>query len=262
MESKMKRMMVFVGVLLMAALAMQSCKSNDGESVQPLVVERQECVLKNVKHPMTGKPYDIGVVVDVPTEGQQVLVDSIMAYLNKTLYAFFESGEKEFLPFDSVCSSDSRQLLRHYQEAYQKFYVNDSTLSGHDFLEVVVAAQTDSYVTYEANWSFHGEGVETSQDWKTSRKSDGQSLEEVVCTENMIRFLEEHPDKRSEDVWADIQHKMKDSVEFADNYGLLGDSVAHQHCYANGIFETVKYDLKAISPYLSKETKDLVGGER
>lgn len=254
--------MVFVVGLLMAALAMQSCKGGDAESVQPLVVERQECVLKNVKHPMTGQPYDIGVVVDVPTEGHQVLVDSVMAYLNKTLYEFFESGEKEFLPFDSVRSTDSRHLLSHYQEAYQGFYVNDSTLSGNDFLEVVVAAQTDSYVTYEANWSFYGEGVETSQDWKTFRKSDGQSLGEVVGNENLIRFLEGHPDMRSEDVWADIQHKMKDSVEIADNFGLLGDSVAHQHCYANGIFETVKYDLKTILPYLSKESKELVGNSR
>ena len=253
---------VFLGVvLLVAALVMQGCKSNDTGSVQPLEVERQECVLTTIRHLMTGEPIDIGISVDVPTAGNQVLKDSVMAFLNEELYRFFESGEEKHLPYDSLFTTDS-QLLTHYREAYQGFIDRDSDFFNSHYLELTLVAQTDTYVTYEGDWSFHGEGVETGQEWQTFRKSDGRSLDEVVSNENLLRFLEEHPNLRSDDVWEDIQFKRKEGTLIVENIGLLNDSVAHQHCYSNGIYETVKYDLKSILPYLSKEANELVGNNR
>lgn len=227
------------------------------EGGEALVTERQDCVLTTIRHLMTGEPIDIGISVDVPTAGNQVLKDSVMAFLNEELYRFFDSGEEKHLPYDSVFTNDS-QLLTHYREAYQGFIERDSDFFDSHYLKLTLVAQTDTYVTYEADWSFHGEGIETYQDWQTFSKSDGRSFDKVVSDEDLLRFLEEHPDQRSNDMWEDIQFKRKEGTLLVDNIGLLRDSVAHQHCYANGIYETVKYDLKSILPYLSEETKKLV----
>lgn len=250
--------------LLVVALVTNGCKTKEMAGEQSLEVERQECVMRGINHPITGKPYDIGAAIDAPVKGRQVLMDSIVSFLNQELYEFYESDEPGFLTYDEVATSDSRHLLAHYQEVYKEQLEKDSDRVSFDYLEVVLAAQTDSYVTYESNWSFYGEGLTTSQNWVTFRKSDGRRFDCVISNDNLLRFMDEHPDLRSSDVWGDIQFKLsngKDVSGLLENTGLVNDSVMHQHCYANGIFETMTYDLPTILPYLSKEVQDLVKGQ-
>ena len=249
-------------VLLVLASAMNGCKTNEVAGEQSLVVERQESVVRGINHPITGSPYDIGAVIDAPMKGPQVLMDSIIAFLNQELYEYYESDEPGFLTYDEVATSDSHHLLAHYQEAYKDNLERDSDRVSYENLEVVVSAQTDSYVTYESNRSFYGEGLTINQNWVTFRKSDGRRFDGVISYDNLLRFMAEHPDLRSSDVWSDIQFKLNNGEGvLLENTGLVNDTVMHQHCYANGIFETMTYDLPTILPYLSKEVQDLVKGQ-
>lgn len=253
MEVK-KVIIVVCGMLLVVLFGMQGCK---GKGVgHPYLFERQERVLAVVKHPMTGDTCSVGIAVEVPKEGGTPLADSVMAYLNVCLHGFFEAGSSQARPLDSVFTTDSRRLLGHYCDAYRSFQEADGYLPGTDCLEVVVAAQTPTYVTYESIWSFNGEGLTVSRDWKTFRKSDGRTLGEVVSQEGLVRFMEEHPGLRNGDIWEDIQCKLKNGSTVADSYGLLGDTVVHQHTYANGVYETGKYPLDDILPYLTEEARE------
>lgn len=258
----MKRKAYLFGSLLLTALAIQSFTINYAVEDEPLVVERQECVLQKVKHHVTGMPYKRKVTVDVPIKGKKVLVDTVITFLNKSLYEFFEPNNGAHLAYDDVASSDSRHLLAHYKKAYRKWYKSDRFYLNNDFFEVLLVAQTDDYVTYERDWSFWGEGITTNQDWTTFMKSNGHRISEVISEENLLRFLKEHPDQRDNNIWEDIQYKKKEGVTGMENVGLLKDSVVHQHCYAYGIYETTKYDLKVIMPYLSQEALLLVRGNR
>ena len=257
----MKRRAFFMGVLLVAALSLEGCKSNEAVGAQPLVVERQECFLKNYTHLTEVLPLTIDI--DLPVEGPQLLMDSVTAFLNEALYEFFDNEKECHLPYDSVFSKDVERLAEHYRDAYKPFFLADG-INEHEFgadcLELNLVAQTDSYVTYEVDRVFFGEGVETGIEWVTFAKSDGHRLGEVISEDGMLRFYREHPKLRSEDVWSNVQFHLSDSsgVGLACEVGLLNDSVAHQYVYTTGIFEDLKYPLDSIAPYLSKEARELI----
>ncbi len=255
----MRRINYYFVVLFVAALAIQSFKTHEDVGDEPLVVKRQQCVLQRVKHHVTNRLYDRSVAIDVPVRGNKVLVDSVITFLNKSLYKFFESNNEEHLAYDAVATTDARHLLSHYKKAYRKWYKNDRSYLSCDFLDVLMVAQTNEYVTYESDWSYWEEGIETYQEWTTFRKSDGRCLGEVISDKNLVRFLTEHPDKQDEVIWEDMQNKLKNDA-LNENVGLLNDSVVHQHVFAHGIYESTKYDLKTIMPYLSNEAQTLVRG--
>ncbi|MBR5656177.1 MAG: hypothetical protein IKW98_05780 [Prevotella sp.] len=260
----MKLSLFFVGVLLVAMFSLESCKSNETVGIQPLVVERQECFLKNYTHLTEVLPLTIDI--DLPVEGPQLLVDSVTTFLNEALYEFFDNGEECHLPYDSVFSKDVKRLAEHYRDAYKPFFLADGVNEhefGADCLELNLVAQTDTYVTYEVDNVFFGEGVETSTEWVTFVKNDGHRLGEVISEDGLLRFYREHPNLRSEDVWSNVQFHLSDSsgVGLVCEVGLLNDSVAHQYVYATGIFEDLKYPLDSIAPYLSKEARELIGGK-
>ena len=256
----MRRDKYLLVVLLLEMFVLQSFKTYDLVDGKPLVVERQECVLQSSKHKITGEPFGIGVVIDAPVEGEKVLVSAVISFLNESLYKFFEAEQDENLAYDAVFSTDSRRLLPHYQQAYRERYENDSTYFISHFLEVVMLDQTDNYITYGIFRSFEGEGVATDQEWITFKKHDGSRLGEIISDKDLFLFLKEHPEQRDMNIWEDMKHRQKEGYTFNENLGLMNDSVVHQHCYAPGIFETTKYDMRIILPYLSKEAQNLVTG--
>lgn len=260
----MKTLLTKHGGILIACLSvlmLTNCQPSPKDS-QPLVTERQECVLKDYTH-ITGEVFPLTINIDVPVEGPQALVENITDFLNEELYAFFDNGTGT-IPYESLYSKDANHLAEHYREAYAPFFTADSTET--DFfkthcMEIKLAAQTKTYVTYQVDYIYFGEGVEVMTEWTTFDKSDGHRLQEVISDAEMLRFYREHPELRNEDVWSYIRlYNQEDDAPsgLSGSVGLLNDSLAHQYTYAAGIFEDMTYPLDIIAPYLSEEAQELI----
>ena len=239
------------------------CRPEQGARGQAIVTERQACFLKDYMH-LTEEVFPLTIEMDIPVKGSGAVMDSITAFLNETLYQFFDDSQECHLSFEDVFSKDTKQLAAHYREAYAPFFRSDG-MDMHEFssdcLEVYLAAQTDTYVTYGIHSIFYGEGLEIATEWVTFFKSDGHRLAEVISASDLLSFYENHPEYRNEDIWEAILDQNQDEVRMLTildgSVGLLEDSVAHQFVFAPGIFEDVYYPLTAIAPFLSKEARQL-----
>ena len=236
-----------------------SCCTIQKENGQQFVTKNHMCVLKNYTH-ITTEVIPLYISIDLPVKGPQPLMDSLTFFLNQTLYHYFDNGEDRHLPYETVYSKDVIQLVEHYRDTYKPFFLNDSTIE-HEFesdcLSVTLCAQTDSYVTYEVDRLFFGEGDEVSKEWATFILPDGHRLKEIISKKNLLRFYGEHPELRNNDILEQIQSHGEET-DFVGEFGLLNDSIVHQYLYAPGIFEDVKYPMDAIAPYLSKNVRKLI----
>ena len=145
-----------------------------------------------------------------------------------------------------VQKTNAQQLVTENHECFLKNYT----------LAMNLVAQTDTYVTYEVDWIFFGEGNEVAKEWVTFVLADGHRLKEIISNKNMMRFYKKHPELRNEDIWKHFH--AYDRSYLVDQVGLLNDSVAHQYPFAPGIYEEANYPLDVIAPYLSKEAKELI----
>jgi hypothetical protein len=240
-------------------LVLMNCYTIQKADGQPLVVENHECFLKNYTY-ITTEVVPLFISIDLPVKGEQPLLDSLTDFLNVSLYRFFDNGGDQHLPYQTVYSKDIVHLIEHYRDAYKPFFLSDSTVE-HEFnpdcLMLKLAAQTDTYVTYEIDWVFYGEGLEVAKEWATFVRADGHRLTEIISNKNMLRFYKKYPELRSKDIWLHI-HTYDNKDYLVGSVGLLNDSVAHQYAYAPGIVEDVHYPLELILPYLSKEAKSLI----
>jgi len=236
-----------------------SCCTIQNGNGQQFVTENHMCVLKNYTH-ITTEVLPLYISIDLPVKGPKPLMDSLTIFLNQVLYHYFDNGDDRHLPYETVYSKDVVQLVEHYRDTYKRFFLNDSTIE-HEFesdgLSVTLCAKTDSYVTYEVDRIFFGEGDEVSKEWVTFILPNGHRLREIISNKNLLRFYEEHPELRSSDIWEHIQFH-GEGIDFVGEIGLLNDSVVHQYVYAPGIFEDVRYPLDVIAPYLSKNAKKLI----
>ncbi len=230
-----------------------------------LTVKRQMCFLKDYSH-LQEKDCGLGVIADLPVKGPKTLVDSILVFLNEELYRYFDysTDDNHRLPYEKVFSTDIPHLLKHYQKVYRPFYdvknPNVCEFATH-YLELNLVAQTGTYVTYEVIHAFFGEGLEETRSWVTFAESDGHRLKEVITTDNLLRFLQEHPEQRNNDVWNDIMFTMNEQGSLRHyNVGLLNDSLAFQYIWAPGIFDDFKYSLEPWKPYLTPKAQELVNG--
>jgi len=237
-------------------LVISSIQKSNG---QPLVTENHECFLKNYTH-ITSEVVPLFISIDLPVKGPQPLIDSLTNFLNETLYHFFDNGNDRHLPYITVYSNDIKHLIEHYRDAYKPFFLPDNTdihEFGTDCLAMNLVAQTNTYITYEVDWIFIGEGDEVAKEWVTFVLADGHRLTEVISNENILLFYKEHPELRSEEIREHINLNGNESYPIG-KVGLMNDSVAHQYAFAPGIFEDVQYPLTIITPYLSKETRELI----
>ena len=221
--------------------------------------------MQHMKGMIPSEDFDIGMMVDVPVEGGQAVTDSIIRFVNGELYDFLESGNKPHFKPKKVYCSDAKQLLQHYYDLYKPFivdtcYFGEEPLCCFDshFLSIFLLDQTDTFVTYEVDKIFIGEGVAADRSWVTFCKSDGHRLGEVISTESLLRFFEDCPELQNE-IYAELQYPLSegDKVDWRSHFGLTGTCVMHQYTLAPGIFEDAEYKLKYIQPYLSDEAKIL-----
>ena len=225
-----------------------------------VVTERQECELIGLML-NTGEFCPLTISVDVPVSGSRRVIDSIVVFLNESLYAYFDDGMDHHIPYERVYSRNPGRLISDYWEAYAPFFPGDS-IDVHEFnsdcLEVNLAAQTDDYVTYEIDRIFFGEGIETEMEWVTFSKADGHRLTEILSGRDLFRFYRDHPEHRNAVIWEDVLYRLRETDgadEITGCIGLLVDSIAHQYVFAPGIFEDVRYPLGAVAPYLSRKVQ-------
>lgn len=263
---KMLGRVVIASVVMV--LTLSGFQSRTETKKQSFVVERQQCVLQFMVGIIPSEDFHIGITMDIPVDGDPVLVDSVMRLLNQALYLFMDNGyEPRFAP-EKVYCSDAKRLLQHYREAYKSF-IADTCYKGYglpccpDFFHYLTATmveQTEKYVTYRVSTYFVGEGDFEYSDWVTFYKSDGHRLGEVISDEDYMRFLEENPDQRAYSGWDDMQGRISAGYDIGgmNYFGLKKDKVWNEYLYAPGIIDTTWYDMKVIRPYLSEEAKELL----
>jgi hypothetical protein len=234
---------------------------------KPLKVERQQWILQHMVGNIPSEDFDIGIIIDVPVGGDPVMVDSVTCLLNQALYCFLESSHEPHFTAEEVYCADGRRVLQHYQEVYKPFIV-DTCYKGDEppcfphffhFLTVVKEEQTNKYLTYRVAEYFVGEGDFEYSDWVTFNKADGHRLPEVISDAEFLRFLEEHPDLRT-DTWDDMQWHIEEGygVKGRNHFGLKTDSVWNEYLYDPGIIDTMWYDMEVIRPYLTEEAQRLL----
>jgi hypothetical protein len=261
-----KRALTLLAITVLAlSFPAVSFAANPKGGDDTLVIKRQTCFLKEYTH-LQEKDCGLGIVADLPVKGPKTLVDSITVFLNEELYEYFDYSidGNHHLPYQKVFSNDIPHLLKHYQKVYRPYYdvKNPGVCEfATHCIELNLVAQTTTYVTYEVVYQFFGEGLEEARSWVTFSKSDGHRLQEVITTDNLLRFFKEHPEQRDKDIWDDIIYTMnKYGSPKSFSVGLLNDSLALQYAWAPGIFDDFKYSLEPWKPYLTPEAQMLVSG--
>ena len=258
-HKKTRKSCLWLLVAGIMALALTGYNTSTKSRKQPLVVERQECVLQFMVGIIPSEDFHIGITMDIPVDGDPVLVDSVMRLLNQAIYNFMDDRSKPYFAPEKVYCADTKRLLQHYHDAYRPFIV-DTCYKGDEpycfpdffhYLTVVMVEQTEKFVTYKVSVYFVGEGDFEYSTWVTFDKRDGHRLPEVISDADFMRFLEEHPDQRT-DTWGDMQYNI------SEGYGIKSDKVWNEYHYDPGIIDTMWYDMKVIKPYLSKEAKELL----
>ena len=231
-----------------------------------VAVKKQICFLKDYTH-IEKNDCVLAIAADLPIGGPKTLIDSITLYLNEQLYWYFDYDENNHhLPFEKVSTTNIQNLLKHYRKAYKPYFdVHNPEICefGTHFLELNLVAQTETYITYECIHAFYGEGLEETRYWVTFAKSDGHRLKEVITTDKLIRYLQEHPEVNDTGVWRDIRECMANNENLSRviHAGLLSDKLSLQFVWAPGIYDDSQYDLAPLKPYLSAEAQALVNGK-
>ena len=249
-------------------LVLTGFNTSDKPKKQPLAVERQQCVLQFMVGNIPSEDFHIGITMDVPVDGDPVLVDSVVRLLNRAIYLFLDDDSRSRFRPEQVYCNDGKQLLKHYRDAYKPF-IADTCYKGFGadccprffhYLTATMVEQTETYVTYRVTTYFVGEGDFEYSDWVTFFKSDGHRLHEVISDDDFMRFLEENPDQRAFSGWDDMQARISAGYDVGgmNYFGLKKDKVWNEYIYAPGIIDTTWYDMKVIKPYLSEEAKELL----
>ncbi|MBP5650082.1 MAG: hypothetical protein J6X01_03260 [Bacteroidales bacterium] len=233
---------------------------------RPLVVERQECMLQHMVGFIPSHDIDIGMIVDVPVSGDNAVADSIMRFINEVVYGFMESGDGSGFTPEQVYCAEAKHFVKHYYNAYKPLIPDTCYEIGDgpgrfcdpEYFSVTMLDQTDAFVTYEVGTLYLGEGATYLREWYTFYKSDGRRVQDIITTDNLRRFYNEHPEVQNElrDMMGEYTGNF-DDIEGRSVFGLSGDSLLHQFRIPGDVYEAA-YDLKVIKPYLTEEAKKLL----
>ena len=139
-----------LGLLLIAGMIMlmpTGCGTNRETANKPFEVKRQSCPMKHIVHVLD--EFDATIFMDYPVNAPKQLTDSITAYINETLYTYFEYDGYEnviHIPYQNVYSTDLPRIAKHYWDAYKSFYDQHDPV--YHWLDMNIVAQTDTYITY------------------------------------------------------------------------------------------------------------------
>lgn len=241
-------------------MALQGCNQECPKDL--VVVEQTDSVCGNNED----NQYEWATYkVDVPIDGPQALVDSVMAFINRQLYEACESNvhfDERYLTFskEEVFIDDNERLLSHYMEKYKPLM--EDSLWRVFGLELKMEAQTDRYVTYGLERFYCGASCSSEKQFYTFYKSDGRQVTEIISNDNLVRFFTDYPEYTSieDDPWfgrAGWQFFPEDNADRYD-FGLLDDhfALAIQGC--GNHYLLLSFPYSQIFSYLSPEAQALV----
>ena len=206
--------------------------------------------------------------VDVPVHGPRVLVDSLMALVNREVYKMceycieFNKRPDEYVAYTEkeMFTNDGKQLLSHYLKRYKPLL--EDSLWNTFSLELKMEAQTAKYLTYGLVFYHCGASCGSEKYFYTFDKSDGHQVKDIISHENIVNFLKDYPEYTSidNDPWfgrTGWQFSPKDDSS-KYGYGMLDDhfSLAIQDC--GNHFLLINFPYSQIFSYLSPEAQALV----
>lgn len=206
--------------------------------------------------------------VDVPVNGPQVLVDSVMALVNREVYKMceycieFDKDPDEYVAYsqEEIFTKDGKQLLSHYLEKYKPLIVD--SLWNTFGLELKLEAQTEKYVTYGMEFLHCGGSCGSEKYYFTFDKSDGHQVRGIISHENLVSFFKDHPEYSSIDdapqsgttVWQFFPVDDDSNYE----YGLLDDHFTFAIHGSGNHYLPLSVPYDHIFSYLSPEAQALV----
>ena len=259
-DMKMFRLFFAAGIIAV----MIGCQSgNHVNALDMEVVEQKDSVYRN------DTLYDsVKFILDVPVKGPKLLMDSVMAFVNKQLYDACEScvhidGHITAYKQEDVFTDDAENLLKHYMDKYRTL-IADSLWNTFG-LELKLEAQTEKYVTYGMEHFHCGGSCGSEKYYYTFDKSDGHQVKDIISRDNLDRFFKDYPEYSTinVDAWSGTpEWKYYSDLVFGDSaYGLLDD---HFSLVIEGVgnhYLLTGFPYSQIFSYLSPETQSLVEQE-
>ena len=255
----MKKYRLFIAASFIAALF--GCQSGN-QIISPdlEVVEQIDTVYRN------DILYDRAVfMVDVPVKGPKLLMDSVIAFVNKQLYDACEgcvhideriSSYKQ----EEVFTDDAEHILRHYMNKY-KTLIEDSIWKVYG-CELKMEAQTKKFVTFGVEHFHCGASCGVEKYYYTFDKSDGHHVKDIISRDNLDRFFKGYPEYTTigADAWSGTPAwKYYSDSGFGESaYGLLGDYFSLVIEGVGNHYLPVGYPYSQIFSYLSSEAQDLI----
>jgi len=249
-----------VVVMMLAIMGCGSTQTNPSKDLE--VVEHTDTIRGNNEN----NSYEwAAFTVDVPINGPQVLVDSIMVFINEQLYEACESNThfyEKYVTFskEEMFTDDGEQLFGHYMGKYKPL-IQDSLWR--TFGQIMkMEAQTDKYVTYGLELFFCGANCSSEKYYYTFDKSDGHQIKEIISHDNLVRFFEDYPEYNTvaADPWAGASGwKFSSEYEFPTSSCALLDD--HFSLVIHGYdkhFLIMDFPYGQVFSYLSSEAQALV----
>lgn len=256
-----RRIITFVIVAVEAVL--QGCGGSKQEHKADLVVvEQKDSVYGGTEmNEYNGATF----VVDVPTDGPQVLVDSVMGLLNRELYKAFEDCahfDENVVTFsaEEVFTSDGQQLLGNYMKQYGQ-PVKDNLWKTFA-LTLKMEAQTEKYVTYGMEHFHCGGSCGSEKYYFTFDKKDGHVIQGLITHDSLVRFFEENPELGviENDAWAGMPGwTFSPDLEFENtSFGLLDDRMSLVVTGVGNHYGLIGVPYDKVNTYLSSEAQALL----
>lgn len=177
---KMKNRITLLSWAVIMLFMVTSCNQNKRFAVssQPLMTETQFYNYENSQMSL-----ETSLAVDVPVDGPQPVVDSVIKFLNKELYTVFE--EQSASPMhnpNSVYTDDVSQILQNYTEHYQND--GEQALNSSFSLNIFMIAQTESFVTYRTEYLSDSSALNIIA-CHTFDKRDGHEVREIISPKEL-----------------------------------------------------------------------------
>ncbi len=195
--------------------------------------------------------------LDVPINGPQFLMDSVLALINKEVYEYCEfcshPDGKTYNP-EEVFTGDGRQLLNYYMEKYRPLLKDSLWNMFHLTLKMEV--QTESYVTYGLENHHCGASCGSEKFYYTFDKRDGHQIKEIISHKNLSRFFGDYPEYVNNE---DYLWKYSLEANYDNScYGLLEDHFSLVIIGWYNHYFGIDIPYSQIFSYLSPEAQTLV----
>lgn len=247
---------------MIATLALAGC--NNGNTYKDNIVTQELTVIavadsvheyEEYTDTSVGLNFELGAEVDFPIGGPQPLADSIKRFVYMELYHIFDRGDVAdiHIPFEQVCAWGGDNIVTDFISSYKPLYAQtEGWNTGAHYLTLSLIDQTETFVTYSAEYVYCGAGCSYDHNFFTFRKRDGHLIQKIATTKNLTKFVKNHPDY-SETI------NFENYVSF---HGLAEDGMLYGYYLPFGPYsgapEIITIPYSEIYAYLTKEARELI----